>query len=64
MIVGWIGKSANGLYSVAHKIPSILSILVTIFVQAWQISANEEFEKSDRSEFYSKVFEVLAVFCL
>ena len=63
MIVGWIGKSANGLYSVAHKIPSILSILVTIFVQAWQISANEEFEKGDRSEFYSKVFEVLAVFC-
>lgn len=61
MIASYVGASANGIYSIAHKIPSIISIVVGIFMQAWQISANEEFEKKDSGEFYSSVFEVLAV---
>lgn len=35
--------SVSGLYSVAHKIPSILSVFTEIFNQAWQISAIEIF---------------------
>lgn len=63
MIIAWIGTAANGLYSVAHKIPSVLSVVVNIFVQAWQISANEEFGQKGSSEFYSEIFEVLSSFC-
>ena len=63
MIIAWIGTAANGLYSVAHKIPSVLSVVVNIFVQAWQISANEEFGQKGSSEFYSEIFEVLSAFC-
>lgn len=59
MLVALVGESSNGLYSIAHKVPSIINIVIGIFIQAWQISANEEFDKHDKSEFYSVVFEYL-----
>lgn len=62
MLTAFIGTAANGLYSIAHKIPSILTIVVGIFIQAWQITANEEYNKEDTSEFYSKIFNMLVVF--
>ncbi len=62
MLVGFVGTLANGLYSVAHKIPSIITIVVGVFIQAWQISANEEFNKKDTSEFYSQILEALTMF--
>lgn len=55
------GTSANGIFAVANKIPSILSILCTIFFQAWQLSAIEEFNSKDKSKFYSEVFSYFSM---
>lgn len=55
-ILYFVGASANGIYAAANKIPSILSILSSIFTQAWQLSAIEEYENNNKSEFYSAVF--------
>ena len=55
MITFYIGESANGLFAAAYKIPSLLSVIVTIFFQAWQISANEEFKKKDIADFYTEI---------
>lgn len=55
IIVAQIGEAANGIYAAAHKIPSLLTVVVTIFFQAWQISANQEFKKKDIAEFYSEI---------
>ena len=52
-----LGGSANGLYAAAHKIPSLLTVIVSVFFQAWQISANQEFKKKDVSSFYTEVHE-------
>lgn len=60
MIVSMVSVGANGLYGAAHKIPSLLSMVMTIFFQAWQVSANEEFNKDDISELYSKIFEQIS----
>lgn len=60
MIVFFVSTAANGLYAAAHKIPSLLSMVVTIFFQAWQVSANEEFKKKDIAQFYSKIFEKMS----
>jgi O-antigen/teichoic acid export membrane protein len=60
MIVSMVGAAANGLYAAAHKIPSLLSVVVSIFFQAWQMSANEEFKKKDIAGFYSKIFEQIS----
>ena len=60
MIVSMVNTAANGLYAAAHKIPSLLSVVMTIFFQAWQVSANEEFKKRDIAQFYSKIFDQMS----
>jgi O-antigen/teichoic acid export membrane protein len=58
MITYFIGSEANGIYAVAAKIPTILTILAGIFMDAWQISALREAdgEKASYEVFYSKVW--------
>lgn len=51
-----LGTSAIGLYAISYKIPSIMMAIKSVFSNAWQISAIEEFESTNESEFYSKVF--------
>lgn len=61
-ILNFNGLAANGLFAVANKIPSILSMLNSIFLQAWMLSAIEQFDsdgKNDKSKFYSNVFNYL-----
>lgn len=57
IITANLGESANGIYAAAHKIPSLLTVVVTIFFQAWQISANEEFKKKDIAAFYTEIHD-------
>lgn len=55
-IIFFRGLGSSGLYSVAHKIPSILSVFTEIFNQAWQISAIEIYtNKTGQEDMYSKV---------
>lgn len=53
------GIAANGLLSVAYKIPSILNAIQSIFTQAWQISAIKEYGESDTATFYGKTFSIV-----
>ena len=55
------GAAANGILSVAYKIPSILNTFQSIFIQAWQISAVKEFESRDSEEFYGNIFVLLNI---
>lgn len=56
------GLDSNGLYAVATKIPSILTMLMTIFIQAWQLSAIEEYETDENSSYYSNIYSALESF--
>ncbi|PEJ59486.1 polysaccharide biosynthesis protein [Bacillus sp. AFS002410] len=60
MITYFVGISANGLYAVANKIPSLLNVINSIFFQAWQMSAIEEADSNNKSIFYSKVFNIIS----
>lgn len=55
-IVYFLGASANGLFAVSNKVPMILTSIIAIFNQAWQMSAIEEYDSKDRSIFYNKVY--------
>lgn len=55
-ILFYLGSDANGLFAVASKIPSVLSMVQTVFFQAWQLSAIEEYESNNKEEFYSSIF--------
>lgn len=56
VILYFIGASANGIYSVAHKIPTIIISINGFFNSAWQLSAIDEQKSSDNEVFYNKVF--------
>ncbi|MGP4064077.1 lipopolysaccharide biosynthesis protein [Oceanobacillus sp. M65] len=55
-ILIFAGTTFNGLFAVASKIPSVLSIFNSIFFKAWQLSAIEEYESSNKVAFFSNVF--------
>lgn len=57
-VVTWFcGKSVNGIYSVAYKIPAILNAMQVVFIQAWQLSAIREYNTKDRDAFYTKTYQ-------
>ena len=64
MITYMMGANFNGLYSVAHKLPSIISMLSSVFNQAWNYSALEEQNSSteDKHEYYRKIFRIYTSF--
>lgn len=58
MITYFVGSSANGLYTAASKIPNFVILFSQIFIDAWQLSAVDEYGDKKRAKFFSKVFLV------
>ena len=52
----YMGNSANGLYAIANKLPSIIMLVNYIFYLAWQESAITEYESKDTKKYYTKMF--------
>lgn len=48
--------SELGLYSISYKIPSILSTISGIMINAWEISAAEEYGNEKNDQFFSKIY--------
>lgn len=56
-VVTWLcGVDENGIYSISYKIPTILTTVQNIFIQAWTISAIKEYNSNTRDSFYRKMF--------
>ena len=54
-----LGDAANGLYVAAYKIPTIIVLVSTIFMDAWQVSAvteNDSVDKKRYGRFFTKIF--------
>lgn len=58
MVNAMIGSNENGIYAVSYKIPTILTLVSTIFMQAWQFSAVTEShgDKEEHIRFFSNVW--------
>lgn len=54
----FFGTDANGIYAAAYKIPTLLTLISTVFMQAWQFSAvlESENDKKAHIDFFSKVW--------
>ena len=64
-ITAMIGSSENGIYSVASKIPNILSMCYVVFSQAWTLSAIKEFDKDDKDGFFGNTYNLFnAMICI
>ena len=61
MVKWFLGSDANGIYAVAYKIPTILTILATVFMDAWQLSAiAESGDRQAHLRFYGRVWDAFA----
>lgn len=58
MVTFFNGSEANGLYTAASKIPNFIIMFSSIFIDAWQLSAVDEYDNNDKADFFTKVFRV------
>lgn len=56
LVIAFRGSEVNGLYAAAYKAPTLLTLLCTVFIEAWQFSAVRETSEEERSEFFTRVF--------
>ncbi|MBR5527376.1 MAG: polysaccharide biosynthesis C-terminal domain-containing protein [Clostridia bacterium] len=61
MIIYFVGLAESGVYSVAHKIPTILTTVLSIFTQAWQLSAISNCGDKNESGLYTSIYNKLDV---
>ena len=53
-----ISSDANGLYAIAYKLPTLLTLVSTMFMQAWQYSAvvEDEGDREEHAKFFGTVW--------
>lgn len=58
MVNAMISSEVNGIYTVAYKLPTLLTLVSTVFMQAWQFSAVTESEgdKEEHALFFGQVW--------
>lgn len=59
MVTAMVGSSANGIYAISYKLPTLVSTITGIFNQAWSYSAIREEGTSDENEYNNKIFKSL-----
>jgi len=63
-----LGASANGIYAVSNKLPTIISIVNSIFFMAWQDNAILGYKDKNRDIYYTNVFKyyfrLMATMCI
>lgn len=64
ILTAFVGTAATGIYSVAYKIPTIISALMSIFGNAWKLSAVEDFGSEKSRNFFSDIYSKLTVLML
>lgn len=64
MITAFLGSDTNGIYTVAYKLPTMLTLLSSVFLEAWKFSAVLEARESRRTyiRFYSRIWRYFSGF--
>ena len=57
-----VGGAAAGIYDYASKVPNLISMVSTIFFQAWNMSAITEQNSNDKGQFYHNIFKAYQAF--
>lgn len=59
VIKSFIGEDANGLYALAFKIPTIISMMFNLFSQAWEMNIIEDSDEKQLRTSYADVFSMM-----
>lgn len=61
MIIYMYDLDESGVFGVAQKIPTIITVVSAIFVQAWQNTALGADEREDKSKLHTNIFNVYQI---
>lgn len=56
LVKSMCGDEANGIFAASYKIPTVLTLMTTIFIEAWQYSAVADTDEKTRGSFFAEVF--------
>lgn len=56
IIIAKIGIAESGIYSVSYKIPSVISMVTSLFTSAWTLAAIDNVNEKDNSEFHTTTY--------
>lgn len=62
IIIAYLGVSMSGIYSVAYKIPSIMTLFTNIFSSAWTISVIQNVDDKDNASYQTTVYKYFVIF--
>ena len=63
-LIWFISTSANGIYSISQKFPTVIAMLTSIFYMAWQDHSLVNYEKEDKDRYYTEIFRFYSKFLL
>ncbi len=58
-LIAFIDTAANGIFSVANKVPHIMTTMTSIFGRAWKINCVDEFGSERSKKFFEDAFAKL-----
>lgn len=58
MVAAFLGNEADGIYAVAYKLPTMVALISSVFLEAWQFSAVHELSgnEGEHIQFYEVVW--------
>lgn len=56
IVTYFCGESANGLYAAAYKLPTLLSLVSGVFVEAWHFSTVRDATDDEKGDFFGTVY--------
>ena len=57
ILLAFFSASSVGIYGAANRIPSLLTVFSTIFINSWQLSAVDDFGSESNRAFFSNVYK-------
>ena len=63
-LIWFVSTSANGIYSISQKFPTVIAMLTSIFYMAWQDHSLVNYEKEDKDKYYTEIFSFYSKFLL
>lgn len=62
IVTAYRDTAENGLYAAAYKLPTMISLVSGVFIEAWHFSAVKDGEESERSRFFGMVYDCFMSF--
>ena len=56
VVTVYCGEAENGLYAAAYKLPTLLTLISGVFVEAWHFSTVRDAKENEKSEFFGSVY--------